>query len=304
MGDDMKLKKIGAALMGTLALVFSLVACAGPSTVDPQKLVSNFVGTWEMYSATFEDGPVTNEDYQELTGYGMHTTLDLDDDGGLLIDAFGNQYFGTWKIKDERTLSLTIDGDSVDAPFEGGMLSISYDGESMVFEKTDATPNMDRDPSENAGDFSGFEDTEETTSTTDGTSDFFSAETDFYVNSYVSDVTEDSPLNVVVADDENLSITVYAVGTDYEGDTGYLMTVENKTDEDLVVLGTSFTVNGVSVSDDYATLARPVPAGQTRKAFLFFDQDVATVSEGSTCTGMIGAFDASDNNAGIYDLSI
>lgn len=284
-----------------------MVEPSPPTSGFPQKLVSNFVGTWEMHSATFEDGPVTNEDYQELTGYGMHTTLDLDDDGELLIDAFGNQYFGTWKIKDERTLSLTIDGDAVDAPFEDGMLTISYDGESMVFEKTDTMPNMDRDPSENAGDFSDFEDTEETeetTSTTDDTSDFFSAETDFYVNSYVSDVTEDSPLNVVVADDENLSITVYAVGTDYEGDTGYLMTVENKTDEDLVVLGTSFTVNGTSVSDDYATLARPVPAGQTRKAFLFFDQDVATVSEGSTCTGMIGAFDASDNNAGIYDLSI
>jgi hypothetical protein len=281
-----------------------LVEPSPPNSGFPQKLASNFVGTWEMYSATFEDGPVTNEDYQELTDYGMHTTLDLDDDGELLVDTFGSQHFGTWKIKDERTLSLTIDGDSVDAPLEDGMLTISYDGESMVFEKTDATPNMDRDPSENAGDFSGFEDTEETTSTTDDTSDFFSAETDFYVNSYVSDVTEDSPLNVVVADDENLSITVYAVGTDYEGDTGYLMTVENKTDEDLVVLGTSFTVNGVSVSDDYATLARPVPAGQTRKAFLFFDQDVITVSEGSTCTGMIGAFDASDNNAGIYDLSI
>lgn len=57
--------------------------------------IEDLVGSWELESAEFDEGSVSENDLQEMESYGMRCTLDVDDDGTLLIDAFGQQQTGT-----------------------------------------------------------------------------------------------------------------------------------------------------------------------------------------------------------------
>ena len=148
----MRIRNIIASFVGALALTVSLVACGGtPAGPNLEELAGEFVGTWEMSHAEFEEGPVAEEDYDALADLGLHVTLDLSESGDILFDAFGSQFEGTWEIKDESTITATLDGESVDMPVEDDELVLDYMGETMYFEKVSDEPNMDRDPSENAG---------------------------------------------------------------------------------------------------------------------------------------------------------
>ncbi|MBM6815730.1 hypothetical protein H6A23_00955 [Olsenella uli] len=297
------------------ALAASLGACGGGSGgVDIPSLESlkeGFVGTWEIESATSTDGDITAEDIDAMNELGMNVTVDLGDDGTMLIDVFGDQTTGTWEIKDEDTLTLSIEDEPLDAPVADGTLTLSYEGQTMTFEKADDEPNMDRDPSENSGGVEGMEDElEDQLEDVDDVSDvgsdmeeLFSPESDLAMTAYAEGVTVDAPLDITVADDETALIKVTGVGTDYEGDTGYLVTVENRTGANFVAMNFETAVDGQYV-DDYATLVRPVPAGESRAAFFFFDASAVSVSADSSCTATIMLFDESLNPVGMYDLAI
>ena len=287
-----------ATLAIAAALAAMLGACGGGATdgVDISSLESleaGFVGTWEIESATSTDGDITADDIEAMNDLGMNVTVDLGDDGTMLIDVFGDQTTGTWEIKDENTLTL------------------SYEGQTMTFEKVDEEPNLDRDPSENAGGVTDMEDTVESQiEDVDDVSDLgsemdelFSPESDLAMTAYAEGVTVDAPLDVTVADDETALIKITGVGTDYEGDTGYLVTVENRTGANFVAMNFETSVDGQYV-DDYATLVRPVPAGESRSAFFFFDAQAVSVSADSSCTATIVLFDESLNPVGMYDLAI
>ena len=118
--------------IGTLAIAAALAAtlgaCGGGATdgVDIPSLESleaGFIGTWEIESATSTDGDITEADIQALNDLGMNVTVDLGDDGTMLIDVFGDQTTGTWEIKDEGTLTLSIEDEPLDAPVEDGTLT-------------------------------------------------------------------------------------------------------------------------------------------------------------------------------------
>lgn len=321
----MRLRRTLAALLAALVTTVSLVACgSAPVGPDLSQLRDDFVGSWELRSAEFSDQSVT-EDYYDLISetYDMHVTMDLDDQGALLVDAFGEQQTGTWEIKDESTLTLTLGDESVDVPYADGTLTLTYEGDTMVFEKASDTPDMDRDPSVNAGGegaLSELEDLDDTvgeeldggsgdagstgdSGLADTVSELFSDEMYLWADGYAADVTVSEPLDVTVADDETCLIKVTGVGSDFEGDTGYLMTIENRTTEDLVFTNVSTTLDGVDVYYD-ATLARPVHAGETVSAFFFFDQGAATVTASSTCEFSLAVLDQSGTPVGFYEASV
>ena len=298
------------------ALAASLAACGGGSggvdLASLEELKEGFVGTWEVESASSPEGDLSAEDADARRDLGFNVTIDLDDQGAMLLDVLGDQSEGTWEIKDEGTLTLSIDGEPLDAAYEDGRIMLSYDDMSMTFEKSDDTPDMDRDPKENAGDAVGLEEdledeVEDQLDDVQGmgsdVEDLFAPESDLAMTSYAESVTVDAPLDITVADDETALIRVTGVGTDYEGDTGYLVTIENRTDADLVAMNFDTFVDGTYV-DEYATLVRPVPAGESRAAFLFFDADVVSVSASSSCTATIVLFDTSLNPVGVYELSV
>lgn len=180
---------------------------------------------------------------------------------------------------------------------------------------------MDRDPSENAGGGSALGELENLDDTLDeeltgddatGTDDsglsgvvseLFTDEMYLWADGYAADVTVTEPLDVTIADDETSLIRVTGVGSDFEGDTGYLMTIENRSSEDLVFTNVSTTLDGADVYMD-ATLARPAHAGETVNAFFFFDQDAATVTASSSCEFTVAAVDQAGTPVAFYDASI
>ena len=322
----MSLRRTLGALGCALALSVSLAACGGtpaPAGPDLAALRDDFVGSWGLESAEFSDGAVSAEDIDAMEDLGMRVTLDLDDQGNLLVDAFGEQQEGSWEIKDETTLSLTLEDETVDVPFEDEQLTLTYDGETMVFEKVSDTPEMDRDPSENAGGEGGFMDQLEGVedelgedmgdgavgddatddSVSDDIAEMFSDETMFMMDAYVNDVTELEPMDVTVCDDEVAAIHIYATGEDYEGDTGYLMTIENRSGVDFIATNLTTTLDGVDVYDE-ATLGAPVRAGETSTSFFYFDTSVGAVTSASACEFTIGIVDVNENILGIYDASL
>ena len=295
----MKAKRLCAMLVSAIALVIALVGTTGCTNLDQYK--SNYVGTWELYSADFEgtSSDIDHDTYVLMSdAYDMHTTIDFDSDGNCLIDTFGTQYTGTWKVKDEKTVTLTIEGDSVDCPVDSdGRLTFSYENESMLFEKKDNTPDMDHSSSTYSG--TGLGDT----SSSDISSSYLSSsESEAYEDAYVDDVIEVSAKDVTVAQDEYVTIKVYAIGSDYEGDTGYLMTVYNNTDNDIYAASN----DDFKVDDTTATgnLYRHVGSADTKKCFMYFSQSEVKITDTSACTGTISVYGADFSLLGTYSLNV
>ena len=308
----MRLRNVAGSVIGAVALTISLVACGGaPAGPDIEALTTQFVGTWEMRSAEFVDQSVSEEDYEAISALGMHVTMDLDDSGDALLDAFGEQLEGTWEIKDESTVSVTLDGESVDMPFADDELTLEYDGETITFEKVDDEPDMDRDPSENSG--GGYvEDldeelqddvTSDSDDASDAVSEMLSDDAMLQQQLYAESVNVTEPLNLVVADDETCRIEIIGVGTDYEGDTGYQLTFENRTNEDLILTNVTTTLEGTDIWDN-ATLFCAARPGGTTTGFFFFDQSLGTVTAASACEFDLGIMTADESPVAFYPVSL
>ena len=315
----MRLRNAIASAVGALALAVSLVACGGtPAGPNLDELTGEFVGTWELSHAEFEEGPVSEEEYDAVTDLGMHVTLDMDDTGDILLDAFGSQYEGTWEIKDESTVTVTLDGESVDMPYANDELTLDYQGETMYFEKTSDEPNMDRDPSENSGDSAdstadgslddNLDDLEsvegDDSGSVDSIADLLTEEQVLSQQVYVSSVEVLEPLDVTVWDDDMVLVKITGVGEDFEGDTGYLMSIENRSDTDFVVTNLTTTLDGEDVWYD-ATFYGPCLAGQSAEAFFFFDANsVGAITSESNVEFNLGLVDANEDVIGFTSVSM
>ena len=309
------------ALVATFIVVL-LSGCTDLSHPDMVGIVERYVGSWELNSGTFDEGEVSEEDYQEMVDtLDMHTTLDLDSEGNLLVDAFGSQQTGTWMMDDETTLVLTLDGEDAEAVLEDDLLTLTYEGESLSFEKVSDTPDMDRDPSENAGrgaevlglgedveDPEGVaapeQDVEEEYGDlSDLVEGLFSDVMFDWSEAYVQSVTETEPLDVVICDDDVACIRVVGLGEDSEGDTGYLLEIENRTATPFAALNLDTTLDGVDVYD-YATLGCPVRAGETARAFFYFEREACVVTSESACEFSVLLLSEEGEFVGYYQASV
>lgn len=304
-------RRLGA-LLAAMSVSGALAACGTMDFTEVARMVEAPVGSWELESAEFDDGSVGAGDLEELAARGMRVTLDLDDDGTLLIDAFGQQQTGLWELRDPETVSLTLEDETVRAPIADERLTLVYDGETMVFAKVSDEPNMDRDPSENAGDLGeGLGEKGDGSdgpggpgdSADDEFSQLFSDEMMVWQQLYVSSVELEVPLDLTVGDDEVALVRVTGIGVDVEGDTGYLVSVENRTDTDLILTNTQTLLDGEDVWAD-ATLSCVVRAGDTADGFLYVDRGVATVTEDSSCEVSLVAMDREENVLVTYDATI
>lgn len=180
------------------------------------------------------------------------------------------------------------------------------DEDTNVTVNSDDAPSDEGDDSEPVSDpFAGLseEDLLDGSDASDEMSTLFDDETLAAQKLYVTSVTKTAELSVPVADDDTVRITVVGVGEDFEGDTGYLIEVENRTDSDLVVGNATTELDGADVYDA-ATLVCPVKAGETNLGFFFFDQSAATVTEASSCEALLALMDASENLLGAYTMSV
>ena len=312
----MSLKKSIGALAGALVLGVSLVACGGgASTPDLAGLRDELVGTWELVSAdsageTWDEGVV-----DDMADAGMLVTLDLDEDGNLIYNEVGNQQDGSWSVKDDGGLTFEIGGATVDVPYEDDQLTLKSGDMTMVFEKESDDPNMDRQPKDNVGNTveeltdelveSDGDDTGDTADVNDPDSFayLFNDEMIFMQKMIYAGATETAPLDLTVADDAAVLIQITGIAEDVEGDTGYLVHVENRSDMDLVVVNYTTTLDGQDVWD-YATLSCTVRAGESDDAFFYFDHDVVTVGEGSAVEATLVALDVNQDLHGLYSMSL
>lgn len=309
----MSLKKSLGALAGALVLGVSLVACGGgASTPDLAGLRDELVGSWELASADSADETWDEDVVDDMADAGMLVTLDLDEDGNLIYNEVGNQQDGSWSVKDDGGLTFEIGGATVDVPYEDDQLTLKSGDMTMVFEKESDEPNMDRQPEDNAGMLDeGL--TEDVVDDAPGdlgddvdTDDFAYVFTDDMI--YMQEMIylgaeQTAPLDVTIADDETLLFQVTGLATDFEGDTGYLVHIENRTDTDLVISNQTTELDGSDVYN-YATLLCTVRAGESADGFFYFDSDYCTVSESSSLNALFAAQDITQTPVGIWTLTL
>lgn len=309
----MSLKKSIGALAGALVLGVSLVACGGgASTPDLAGLRDELVGTWELASADSADETWDEGVVDDMADAGMLVTLDLDEDGNLIYNEVGNQQDGSWSVKDDGGLTFEIGGATVDVPYEDDQLTLKSGDMTMVFEKESDEPNMDRQPEDNAGALDEgltedvVDDAPDDLGDDVDTDDFAYVFTDDMI--YMQEMIylgaeQTAPLDVTVADDETLLFQVTGLATDFEGDTGYLVHIENRTDTDLVISNQTTELDGSDVYD-YATLLCTVRAGESADGFFYFDSDYCTVSESSSLNVLFAAQDINQTPVGIWTLTL
>lgn len=311
----MNMRRSFGALVGAVALSVSLVACGGGSgTPDLAEMRDEFVGTWELVSMETESTTYDEDDVASMAEAGMLVTLDLDEGGDLIYNELGTQHEGTWSVESEDALELDIAGSTIDVPYANDQLTLDVPAGIMTFEKASDTPNMDRQPEDNAGgaltDEEDQKDDEKDVDDSDSgdtdlgeLADRFTDEAIVAQDLYVMDIEKTADLDVTMADDETARIVVTGIGTDFEGDTGYMLTIENRSDQDLYIENIATELDGEDVYD-YATVARVIKAGETADAFLFFDSSVCTVTEDSSCYFAVGLFDIDANIVAAYEATI
>ena len=97
-------------------------------------------------------------------------------------------------------------------------------------------------------------------------------------------------------DDDIAKISVHAQVVDNDGDMGYLLTIQNKSDSAIYVttLDGSFSVNGKLVDP---ILAESVVAGDTVEAYLFFYNDELGASSLDDLTAVEGTVEIWDDTS-------
>ena len=285
---------LACAVVATCVVVL-LSGCADLSLPNMVGIVERYVGSWELNSGTFDEGEVSEEDYQEMVDtLDMHTTLDLDSEGNLLVDAFGSQQTGTWMMDDETTLVLTLDGEDAEAVLEDDLLTLGLgedvdDPEDVEDPDDVATPEQDVE-----GEYGDLSELVE---------GLFSDVMFDWSEAYVQSVTETAPLDVAICDDDVACIRVVGLGEDSEGDTGYLLEIENRTATPFAALNLDTTLDGVDVYD-YATLGCPVRAGETARAFFYFEREACVVTPESACEFSVLLLSEEGEFVGYYQASV
>lgn len=324
----MRLPRTSLLITATLALCLSLTACGGTSGTtsstaqSPEPVVEEdpaaaFVGSWEFAEGEFGGDTYTEEDYDAMAELGVHVMLNLDDQGNACLSMAEEAMDGTWEVTGTDEATLDLGGDVTMSIGDDGRMTLANDeaGEYMVFEKTSDTPDMSAADSADSGksdlpegfgdgaDDSGDGSADEGTVSDDGYRQRFDSTEVAAQDLYAMGVTQTAPLGVVVADDDTAGIAITGIGEDFEGDTGYLMQIENRTDQDLYIENLETTLDDADVYDE-ATVARVIPAGTTKTAFFFFDRGTCTVTEASSCEFALGLFTIDQDIVALYTGSV
>ena len=136
-------KRLLALITGALALCLALVACGGTSA-SPSVDATPFMGTWEIYEMESDGEATSNEDVRLMRDFlGISVYLDVNEDGSLVLDVFGETMEGSWQATDASTLSATLDGQPVDVTLVGDKLTVAQNGSSITFVKIDPADRID-----------------------------------------------------------------------------------------------------------------------------------------------------------------
>ena len=115
-------------LLAMILTVLTLAACGGSK-------ISPVVGNWKATTVSVSGVSVDVDEYLKQSGNeDVKMEMVLEKDNTMSINMAGQTGDGTWKL-DGSTLTLTIDGDSLDTTYENGKITMDLSGVSMTLEK-------------------------------------------------------------------------------------------------------------------------------------------------------------------------
>lgn len=232
-----------------LALCLALVGCAGAGGgADAAK---NFIGTWKLTSMEAEGEIIGEGDIALMESLGMKSSLTLNEDKTAVLTLIGESIDCTWEVTDASKATIKVEGDTADLTLAGDNLTLSSDGNKMMFVKGDA--------SDAAG--SG-------TTSSGGTGDGASAEPS--VEAPVSSDADDTmAMDVIIADDDVCTIVVTEMGVDWANDPGYELTITNNSDKTIYVSAKwgTFSVDGRMMDPGLGETIQP---GKYTMTFMYF----------------------------------
>ncbi|MBR3690654.1 MAG: hypothetical protein IKL97_06105 [Eggerthellaceae bacterium] len=268
-------KRLSILVASALALVlsFALVGCGGGESKDYS---ANFAGDWKLSGMEDASGVTSEEDIAMLEAFGMTIKLSLADDKSAKLDLAGEVMTGTWEAKSATECAVTLDGETVTATLSDDKL-VMKDGESsMTFKKMTAEEAASLPASGSASGSLGEE------------------------------VVDSSFAPVNIADDDICTIKVVGKMTDEFGDSGYVMSIVNKSDKAIYVTVPfdSTTVNGkmVDIWGGETLLA----GASIDDAFFYADaEDVPSLEAMTAVKGKIEVWDDDSlDTLASYDFSL
>lgn len=156
------------------------------------------IGTWELSELT----GASEDDMAMMKAFGLTIEATFAEDGTFKLGMFGETMDGTWDAKSADKVSLTIEGDSIDATIKDGVLSIEVDGEGMKFKKTsDEVKDLGSSSVSSDGATSG------------------------------SSATDDQAIQAIdkeIYSDDNISVMVVDKKQDWLDSCGYTLVITNK----------------------------------------------------------------------------
>lgn len=259
-----KLKVFGVVAFA-FALCFALVGCGGGDKADPKKAV---IGTWELSELT----GASEDDMAMMKAFGLTVEATFAEDGTFKLGMFGESLDGTWDAKSADKVSLTIEGDSVDATIKDGVLSIEVDGEGMKFKKTS-------DEVKDLGSSSATSDSGTTTG---------------------SNATDDQAIQAIdkeIYSDDNISVMVVDKKQDWLDSCGYTLVITNKSADTAIDFSGSYgtwTVNGKMISPYIYETIQPNAYAETFMTFM--DDSIKSIDD---LVNVQGSFEVT--NSKTYD---
>lgn len=241
-----KLKALGVVAFA-LALCFALVGCGGGDKADPKKAV---IGTWEL--SEFTDA--SEDDLAMMKAFDLTVEATFAEDGTFKLGMFGETMDGTWDAKSADKVSLTIEGDSVDATIKDGVLSIEVDGEGMKFKKT-----------------------------SDEVKDLRSSSTSSSGTAGDSSATDDQAIEAIdkeIYSDDNISVMVVDKKQDWLDSCGYTLVITNKSADAAIDVSGSYgtwMVNGKMISPSIYETIQPNAYAETFMTFM--DDSIKSIDD-------------------------
>lgn len=119
-----------------------------PEGVCSESGEDGFAGKWIAEEMSEGDEVI------RLKDYGLEMTFDLHEDGTVTADMMGDVSSGSWRAEN-NTVSITIDGDTADAKYENGILTLDLMGTVLKLEKKGAADEQAPDTEKKEGQKTG-----------------------------------------------------------------------------------------------------------------------------------------------------
>ena len=279
------MKRRWTVLVTLFALCAVLVGC-GKAKVDYKEA---FTGSWDLVSLVDNGGEPQTEEITQLGNQGLHTYLDLNEDGSSTLDLYGAKLQGTWTESGDGQGVVVLQNVSTPITLKDDQLVMMHDTSMLTFNKIDPSQKV----------------AQATTGTEASTSLSAGGEAVYFGGDTIDSLEDVTEIYETLIDDETCTITAVAKGM-YDGDPGYLFEFTNKTDKDVLFNAIEgWTVDGTKVP---VTLYETVKAGETLGSIAFFNaSDVGTsADELGEISGTIYLLDASDSETivGSYTFTL